>query len=363
MKNRFVGDALRNVAMVRVIALAGVTIAGISAASQQPAASAQMQHPHRGGFMQSGMPHASAKGVKLEQRVDELSHTVTLHIGPMHLPAKTSHMKMPQPPDLIWTIPFDGWLLAYHPRLVDASGGPVPGTVLHHVAFWNENRPDFLCPNKEEHIFGAGSEMTDWAEVPGFGYRVQKDDKIRIETMIHNPTSRTYDQAYLEVTIPYLRAGGTTTVKSVYPAWMDVQECRDSGYDLKPGKSVQTGTITVKYAGVLLGVGGHLHDYGKEVELENATRGETIVTLDANADSAGHLLSLPVKTFFDRGGYHIAAGDKLRITATYDNRTGRLLREGAMGIVVGYFLPADDAQIAGLRHAERPPMAGMAHEH
>jgi hypothetical protein len=34
-----------------------------------------------------------------------------------------------------------------------------------------------------------------------------------------------------------------------------------------------------------------------------------------------------------------------------------------MGIVVGYFLPADEAQIAGLRHAERPPMAGMVHEH
>jgi len=49
-------------------------------------------------------------------------------------------------------VPVDGWLLAYHPKLVDASGGAVPGTVLHHVAFWNENRADFLCPNKEEHI-------------------------------------------------------------------------------------------------------------------------------------------------------------------------------------------------------------------
>jgi len=29
-------------------------------------------------------------------------------------------------------------------KLVDAGGNAVPGTVLHHVAFWNENRADFL---------------------------------------------------------------------------------------------------------------------------------------------------------------------------------------------------------------------------
>src|SRR5436190_15587595 len=81
---------------------------------------------------------------------------------------------MPQPPDLIWTVPLYGWLLAYHPKLVDAGGNSVPGAVLHHTAFWNENRSDFLCPNKEEHIFGAGSEMTDWAEVPGYGYRSEE---------------------------------------------------------------------------------------------------------------------------------------------------------------------------------------------
>jgi hypothetical protein len=67
--------------------------------------------------------------------------------------------------------------------LVDANGNEVPGRVLHHTAFWNENRADFLCPNKEEHIFGAGDEMTNWIQVPGYGYRVQKGDKIRIETM------------------------------------------------------------------------------------------------------------------------------------------------------------------------------------
>jgi hypothetical protein len=204
----------------------------------------------------------------------------------MTLPANTDHMKMPQPPDLVWDVPIGGWLLAYHPRLVDIGGNVVPGTVLHHTAFWNENRADFLCPNKEEHIFGAGSEMTDWAEMPGYGYRVQKGDKIRVETMMYNPTPTSYDKVFLEVAIPYqeaIEAGGVPR-KNIYPAWMDVGSCGDSSYDVPAGKSEKTGTVTVKYDGVLLGVGGHMHDYGRQVVLQDSSRKETVATLDAKVD-------------------------------------------------------------------------------
>jgi len=281
---------------------------------------------------------------------------------------------MPQPPDVFWTVPLDAFLLAYTPRLVDASGNAVPGIVLHHTAFWNTDRSDFLCPNKEEHIFGAGSELTDWMEIPGYGYRVQKGDKIRVETMVHNPTTTAYNNVYLEVKIPFAppAAGGAgigaqlgtlPPTKSVYPAWMDVQSCGNSGYDLKPGKNENTGTVTVKYKGILLGVGGHMHDYARQIVLEDATRKETVSTLDAKLDEKGQLLSMPVVTFFDRGGYKFAAGDLLRITATYDNTTGKPLPSGAMGIVVGYFLPADDSVMSALRRKPKPANRQVAASH
>src|SRR5262249_9314052 len=121
-------------------------------AQQNPAPAAHdMEHAHHshGGFMQQGMHHAAAKGVKIEQQVDAASHTIIVREGPLNLPAKTDHMLMPQPPDLFWVIPVNGWLLAYTPRLVDGAGSAVPGSVLHHTAFWNTDRADFLCPNKE----------------------------------------------------------------------------------------------------------------------------------------------------------------------------------------------------------------------
>jgi hypothetical protein len=400
------------------VLLASVSLAQQPASKEHDMAAMQQSHTHD-GFMQGGMHHAIAKGVTLDAKADANTHTITLRIGPMNLPANTSHMKMPQPADLVWSIPLPGWLLAYHPKLVDAAGNSVPGTVLHHVAFWNENRSDFLCPNKEEHIFGAGGELTDWVPIPGFGYRVEKGDQIRIETMIHNPTPTAYDKAYLEVTIPYLDDASPAPVKNVYPTWIDVNTCANSSYDLPPGPSKKIASIPVQYSGILLGVGGHMHDYGQQLTLEVSsskdfslgkaqvekaeiqttepsktavandgvpnveaakhevakTEGPTatkpVAVLPAKTDAQGHLLEIPVVTFFQTGGYPIAAGEKLTVTSAYNNPTGKLLRDGAMGIVVGYFVPQDPAALNSLRHSAKPApldthhhdMSQVPHDH
>ena len=329
---------------------------------------AQMHHEHaaehsveRGapeGFMHHGMSQELQHGVKLEAKIDDTAHVITLREGPMNLPAHTDHHKAAQPPDQTWTVPFDGWLLGYTPRLVDAAGAAVPGTLLHHTAFWNVNRSDFLCKNKEEHIYGAGSEMNVWPAIPGYGYHVQKGDQIRIETMVYNPTANDYPSVWLEVAIqfmPLLAAGEkAAAVRNVYPAWIDVQECGGSGYTLLEGKSTKTGVITVHYSGALLGVGGHLHDYGRQLLLRDAATGKEIAKLDARVDEQGHLLSTPIMTFYETGGYALHSGDKLEVTATYDNPTGQEIPDGAMGIMVGYFLPEGDAGIASLRRVRKP---------
>ncbi len=313
-----------------------------------------MKHGSRSGFMQHGMSHAVAQGVKLEEKMDEAAHVVTLREGPMNLPANTSHTKAAQPPDVTWTIPFDGWLLGYAPKMMDAAGGAVPGKLLHHTAFWNVDRSDFLCRNKEEHIFGAGSEMNLWPAIPGYGYRVQKGDQIRIETMVYNPTGTDYPRVWLEVEIPYLPAGGAARARSVYPAWIDVKECGNSGYDVPAGKSARTGTVTVPFTGALLGLGGHLHDYGRTLILTDPETKTQIAKLDAKVDEKGQLISMPIVTFYETGGYKLRRGARLQVAAAYDNPTGKVIPDGAMGIMVGYFVPDGEAGMAALRRMKKP---------
>jgi len=194
---------------------------------------------------------------------------------------------------------------------------------------------------------------------------VEKGDRIRIETMIHNPTPNAYAQAYLEIRIPYVDDRSPAPVKNLYPAWMDVMSCGNSGYDLPSGESKKVGSVTLKYPGLLLGVGGHMHDYAQQLVLQDSRNSAPVATLPAKTDEHGRLVSMPVVTFFQTGGYPLAAGDRLTITATYDNASGKPLHDGAMGIVVGYFVPQDPAALAFLRHppaaAEHDP-AGMSHE-
>ncbi|HYX69976.1 MAG TPA: hypothetical protein VE825_12640 [Terriglobales bacterium] len=305
------------------------------------ASAAAAQHQHH-----MAMPVSTT--AKLEVGNDAGAEVLTLRLGPLDLPAHADHMTVAQPAPMILEIPFDGWIIAYHPRMVDGLGNPLPNRMLHHVAFWNTGRSDFLCPNKLEHIFGAGGEMNDWPAQPGIGYRVRPGDKIRITSMFHNPTDAGYSAAYLEVKVEY-KTVAEARLASVYPAWLDVQACGESGYDLPPGVNVHTGSFTLAYSGKLLGVGGHLHDYGKGLTLTDDSSKDVIADLPPKTDAQGRLLSMPIKLFLDRGGYPLALGQVLTVSAQYENPTGQAIPEGAMGIVVGYFLPDDAAQMAKLK--------------
>jgi hypothetical protein len=296
-----------------------------------------------------GMAMPRSSSATLEVKDDPAAQVLTVRLGPLNLPAHTDHMHAAQPKAQFLPMPFDGWIRAYHPRLVNHRGKALPGRLLHHVAFYNTARPDFLCPNKQEHIFGAGGEMNDWPTTPGYGYPVRRGDRIRISSMFHNPTDTSYPQVYLEVRMEYTREeSAATPLRSVYPAWLDVKSCGDSSYDLKPGANVTSGDVAVNYSGVLLGVGGHMHDYGRELVLKNLTQKQTVASLPAKLDAAGHIVSMPIVLFMDQGGYKVAKGDNMQVTATYENPTGHVLDEGAMGIVVGYFLPADEGELVRL---------------
>ena len=335
--------------------------------------------------------HPVSDTAKLTVSNNAAAGELTVRIGPVSLPPHTDHMTAAQPPVLFLVIPFDGWLTAFHPRLTSARGHALPNRLMHHAAFYNTERADFLCPNKEEHIFGAGSEMNDWPAISGVGYRVKKGDRIRISAMFANSTAKNYPDVFFEVRIDYqiaqsmVNAGEKAAahaksnasanekinertsaaesfssvapapdlkpaLKDVYPAWFDVMGCGNSSYALPPGQSAKTAPFDLRFSGRLLGVGGHLHDYGEWLVLKNVTTNETLATLAPSLDSSAHILSMPVALFTERGGFVVHRGDVLEVTDAYNNPTGKSLPDAAMGIVVGYFLPDDPAAFVALHH-------------
>ena len=123
---------------------------------------------------------------------------------------------------------------------------------------------------------------------PGFGYRVHQGDRVLIATMFHNETETSYPDTHLEVQIQYQPlVAGDAGLKNVYPTWFDVKNCGRSGYDLTPGENVTTGRFSLGYSGALIGVGGHLHDYGRQLRLVDTARKQDIAKLDAKLDPRG----------------------------------------------------------------------------
>ena len=286
---------------------------------------------------------------KLDVHDDTAAHVLTVRVGPLNLPPRTEHVGSPV---LFLVVPFDGWFVAYRPQVVDQNGATLPGRLLHHVELLNPARRNFICLQHEERIFAAGGELKDWPAVPGVGYRVAKGSPIRVAAMFHNPTDQPFPRAYLTLHIDY-RLLGSAPLKNIYPAWFLVSHCGPSIYDLGPGTNVTTSEFTVPYSGRLLGVGGHIHDYGRQLRLENATRKEEIATLNTLLDAEGRLLSVPAVLFPERQGYRLDRGDTVKVTAVYDNPSGTVLRKAAMGIVIGYFLPDNEEDLAGMTREPR----------
>src|SRR5690242_14048031 len=150
------------------------------------------EHDMRG--MQMSMP--VSRTATLAVKDDPAAQVLTAKLGPLNLPANTSHMRTAQPRPQFLKIPFDGWIIAYHPRLVEGTARVISGHLLTHLAFTNAARPGLVCPNRQEHIFGAGGELNDWPATPAFGYRGRPGDRVRITSRFHTPTAVTYPAAY-----------------------------------------------------------------------------------------------------------------------------------------------------------------------
>src|SRR5579864_8642803 len=90
-------------------------IAILSSTTAWPQAEEQ-EAKHHGMMHAMDMQHRVSKTAKLAVTDDPSAQHMTVRVGPVELPAHADHMAVAQPRDLFLSVPFDGWLVAYHPR-------------------------------------------------------------------------------------------------------------------------------------------------------------------------------------------------------------------------------------------------------
>jgi hypothetical protein len=212
-------------------------------------------------------------------------------------------------------------------------------------------------PTNSERIFASGNERTP-LEVPAgqnYGYPVVDADRFHllVDLMNENVERR---QVYMTITYKY-KPANTAGTRPLKPLWLDVNQCGTSEVAAKTGSyNYKSQRWLSNIAGPWIGVGGHLHDGGTNLTIEQ--NGRVICNSEAKYGTKpeyvspegghgsgepghGHAMQHLSEHSVCYNPGQLAMGDNVTITANYNDavhqqmvHNGRL--HNVMGIAIGY---------------------------
>ena len=282
------------------------------------------------------LPHASVL-------VDSESSEIVLELPPTDVPAAG----MVRLPVFQAIIPVSGSICHFHMEVVDPAGRRLPQAMLHHFNLSDPDRRELFLPIGI-HILAASKE-TPAATVPRllFGLPLERGQRLIASGMLGNETAALQRGVRMRLVLGYVPASRPWPLFRAYPWVMDVQfplGHRPGGskaFDLPPGRTERHWESSPAVPGTILGMGGHLHDHGVSLEVKDVTTGEILWHVEPVKDARDQVTSIPLVLFYRwyRLGIHITPDHTYRLTAVYENPTGRVLRDGGMGAVAGLFVP------------------------
>ena len=268
----------------------------------------------------------------------------------------------------------DGYVTGITVQVVDTAGnalGP-QDVMLHHVVFAKVARRDLTCGSfgglPAERFFAQGEERYSLAFPAGYGYPNAGADIWGMVYMLMNHHKRT-ETVHVRYTVRYVTDEQLTPVT---PVWLDIRNCSpDPVWDVPgTGGRGSTSTRSVDYAmpmsGRLVAGGAHLHGGGVKLELADATCARTLFT---SLPTWKNLQPKPLlheegpshmSAFVTPEGLPVAAGDRLRLSAVYDNS---IPHTRVMGIMMVYLAQAEvtgcpdvPAPVIDLGEPSAPPL-------
>ena len=279
--------------------------------------------------------------------VDSARGEVIITAGPYDLPnmpPDMAEMHMGTPQVLRFDWPLDGGLRGFNLSMQTADGKALPRSVIHHLIAVNFDRRQIVY-QMVERLFGWGKE-TDPVMLPaGVGVPLAKGQHLGVYAMWHNDSGRDIHNAYLKMTLSFIPKAKLQN--PVLPMYVDVNNHIGgvTTFDVPPGKSTRAYEFEFPLSGRLIGIGGHLHDYGVAVRFEDAETGKVLVRLKSDRDDRGEISKVGRFIWgFHEEALAIDAHHKYRVVTEYDNPTRKNIAAGGMGHINGVFSPNDMAE-------------------
>jgi hypothetical protein len=273
-------------------------------------------------------------------------HTLHLRYGPIAL--QPAELKSAAP--RVRTPQLHGFVTRIHAYVVDGRGRRLPPTqvMLHHAVFRRliKMRYDRDCAaRRDSEPFYATGEEDETLSLPrGYGMRLAPHERWRMRWMLMNHTNRRW-RAFIRYDV---RIDTSRKIVPVLPLWLRVVSCRDEYFDV-PGNGgpasvfTQSRRIVAGRTGRIVAASGHLHGGALGLTLsEPRCAGRALVTTTPvyRSGAPTHLDGpVHVTSFASPIGIPIFRGERLDLTATYDNSARHDGVMGTMHVYVARGLP------------------------
>jgi hypothetical protein len=220
---------------------------------------------------------------------------------------------------------------------------------MHHMSMMNFDRREVVYPIVER-LLGAGRETGDVVFPSTVGIPLAAGDRLGLYIMWDNQTGTEVPDAYLRLTLPWISPRQVPKPLVALPFLVDVNFVfgAANSYAVPAGRSTRTYEFSVPLAGRLLAAGGHLHDYGAGLRLEDMRSGKTLVRIRPKRAPDGRVLGMSRQLFGTHGrGPKLRPDHTYRLVVDYDNPTGAPLPH-VMGSIAGLFVPDDLRRLPAL---------------
>jgi hypothetical protein len=282
--------------------------------------------------------------------VDSAAHVVRIAAGRFMVAAASGHQDSGHGhgegvPLMRFRWPVDGWLRGVHLTVTDGSGRVLPRRLAHHINVVNFDRRQLLYP-APERIFALGQETEDIELPKSVGVPVTAGSEMALVLVWHNPDPVMYHDVTVTLSVDWSPSNFFPRPVDVIPVYMNATNpiAAPADFDLPPGRNEFKADFTMPLDGRVIGVGGHLHDYGTGVTLSELRDGaeRVKVRLGVERDAAGHMIKVERRLPGIAGrGIKVQAGREYRMTGGYDNPTGGTINRGAMVHLILILAPDD----------------------
>ncbi len=277
---------------------------------------------------------------------DSARQEIVVSVGPIDIAPATPYTHHGAESYHVIEWPVSGWMRGYRVDLVDSAGRLLPRALLHHAGMANLDRRQVAYPIAER-VFAAAHETAPVVLPKSMGLPLSTGQRMVLYYGLVNPDTTAVTGVVLQVRIPWaeIDARGITSILPFYANARALSE-ETISFDVPVGRSATAAEFTVSTDGWLRVVGGHLHDHGVELRIEDAESNKVLARVRGKREAGGRLVEVSRARFpLKRKGLRLRAGHRYRVVAVYDNVTGAVIKGGAMGFVAGAFIPENVATL------------------